>query len=113
MDETCEKVFQSFLNQNEDNFLQFFEKHRQDTLLKRKYYIELEKEKEKILDEFPKVADYLENGRILDMTDDEKQAVLKVIDIDEEIKVKELKEAFKLGFKEAYIYFEDMNMLSI
>ena len=47
------------------------------------------------------------------MTNEEKKAVLKIIDIQEKIKIIELKEAFKLGGKEAYILAEEMDMISI
>lgn len=45
--------------------------------------------------------------------DDEKDAILRILEIDEEIEKIEMKEFFKLGFKEAYIFFEEQEMLNI
>lgn len=40
-------------------------------------------------------------------------AILEIFELLGELDVIELKESFKLGFKEAYIYFNSMNMLKI
>lgn len=65
------------------------------------------------MEEYPKARTFLEDEKIIDMTNEEKKAVLKIIDIQEKIKIIELKEAFKLGGKEAYILAEEMDMISI
>ena len=41
------------------------------------------------------------------------KCILKIIDLEDDLVILEIKESFKLGFKEAYIYFEEMGMLNI
>lgn len=43
----------------------------------------------------------------------ETEEFYQLISIYEEMKILELKEIFKLGAKEAYIFFEEQNMLNI
>lgn len=47
------------------------------------------------------------------MRDDEQYAMLNVLDYETELDVIELKESFKLGFKEALIYLNNMGMLKL
>ena len=47
------------------------------------------------------------------LNDEEENAIIEILKFQEEINLIELKEAFKLGFKEAYIYFESMDMLKV
>ncbi len=57
------------------------------------------------MNEFPKVQKFLVDGEIVDMTDDEKDSALIVLDIDESIKEFEYKELFKLGSQSTYRHF--------
>ncbi len=107
------KLMDSFMNDFQNNFLQYFEKHRQKNLINREDYKELYDKKHIIYDEFPKVRTFLEDGLIIELTDDEKDAILRILELNEEIEKIEIKEVFKLGFKEAYIFFEEQEMLNI
>lgn len=107
-----EKVMDSFMNEYQSSFEQFFERRRQK-MMKREDYKSLEDEKKALYDKFPKLVDYLQNENIVDLSNEEKQAVLQIIDIQEKIKIIEYREAFKLGGKEAYIFFEEQGMLNI
>ena len=49
----------------------------------------------------------------IDLRDDEQYAMLNVLDYETELDVIELKESFKLGFKEALIYLNNMGMLKL
>ena len=81
--------------------------------MNREDYKELRDKKRAIMEQYPKARSFLEDEKIMDMTEQEKKAVLQILDIQEKIKIIELKEAFKLGGKEAYIFAEEMEMLSI
>ena len=48
-----------------------------------------------------------------DFAEEELKVVSKILELQLEMDFIELKESFKLGFKEAYIYFESMDMLKI
>lgn len=108
-----EKLMNSFWNENGMNFMQYFEKHREEKLLNREDYHELEEQYKNIANQFPKALDFLENENVGGLTLEEQNAILELIDLKEQIKVIELKEGYKLGFKEAYIFFEEMGMLNI
>lgn len=107
------KVMDSFMNEHENGFMQHFEKYKEKNLINREDYNRLVNEKKKIIDEFPNIQKYLINRQIVNMTDEEKEKILKVLSIDEDLKKIEYREIFKLGAKEAYIYFEEMEMLNI
>ena len=108
-----EKLMDSFWNENGMNFMQYFEEHRQEKLLNREDYHELEEKYKNIANQYPRALDFFENENVGEMTEEEQNAILKLIDLREQIKVIELKEGYKLGFKEAYIFFEEMGMLNI
>lgn len=108
-----EKLMNSFWNENGMNFMQYFEKHREEKLLNREDYHELEEQYKNIANQFPKALDFLENENVGGLTLEEQNVILELIDLKEQIKVIELKEGYKLGFKEAYIFFEEMGMLNI
>ena len=108
-----ERFMNSFINEYSDDFLAFFDNHRTKKLMNREDYKNLRDKKRKIMEEYPKARTFLEDEKIIDMTEEEKKAVLEIIDIQEKIKIIELKEAFKLGGKEAYILAEEMDMIRI
>lgn len=111
--EKFKKIMDSFLNETENGFRTYLEKHRKNHLINREDYKGIITEISAIKDKYPKVQEYLEDKTIIDMTDEEKEAVLKIIDLQDDIAIIEELESFKLGFKEAYIFFEEMNMLNI
>lgn len=108
-----EKLMDSFMNDSGNSFMQLFEVAREKHLLNREDYKTISDKMVEIMEEFPKARSFLQDEVITDMTDDEKDAVLRIIDLKEQIKVIEYKEAFKLGAKEMYIFLEDMDMLNI
>lgn len=112
MDE-YKKLLNSFLNETENGFRIYLEKHREEHLVNRKDYSNISKKISKIKTEYPKAQEFLENKTILDMTDNEKDAVLQIIDLQDDRTILEELECFKLGFKEAYIFFEEMGMLNV
>ncbi len=113
MREKIKKLEESFMNEHENGFENYFENQKEKNLKNREDYKLLEDEREKIMKDYPNVKMFLEDGEIVELSDDEKDASLKAIDIQEEMVALEHRAAFKLGFKEAYIYFEEMGMLNI
>lgn len=55
----------------------------------------------------------MEEQENVELSEKEANALNEIISLERELNIIELKEAFKLGFKEAYIYFESMDMLNI
>lgn len=108
-----EKVLSSFMNDYENNFDQFFENHRHNKLLNREDYAKLMAEKRKIFEKYPKILHLLEDDFVDGFSEEERKALGETFSILYEIMQIERKEAFKLGFKEAYIFFEEQEMLNI
>lgn len=107
------KVLNSFWDENREAFERSFQRHNEKILSKRTEYANLIKEKNKIYENYPKIKEFVENGKISKFETDEIEILKKLINIFNEIKTLELLESFKLGAKEAYIYFESMNMFNI
>ncbi len=107
------KLMDSFMNEHENGFMDHFKKHKERVLNDREDYKLLINEKNRIMQENSEIEQFLEYGECVDMTKAEKNLILRVLDIEDSIKKIEYKEIFKLGFKEAYIFFEEMEMLNI
>lgn len=104
---------QNFFDMYSDDFLDFFERHKSKKILNTSYYIRLKDEITRIKKENPKVTAFLEDNEITELSKEDGQAIFDILKIMEEMDTLDLKEAFKLGGKEAYIYFEGMDMLKI
>lgn len=113
MEEKVKNLMDSFFNEYDNDFTQLMDSHREKKLANREDYKEITNETNEIISKNPNIKKYLQNEEIVDLTDKEKESILNYIELQEEIKLIEQKEAFKLGFKEAYIYFEEMDMLNI
>lgn len=109
--ENLKKVLDSFMNDNGNSFMDQFEYYVEKKLLKREDYKELETLINDIELKYPRVQHYLEDEKITDMTDDEKKAVLRIIELYRDEQIIELKEAFKLGGKEMYVFLKEMDMM--
>ena len=103
----------SFFNEYQDNFMEYFETHKSKKLQNRKDFKEISNEIVELNNKYPNVQAYLEDEQIVDLSEKEREIVLKIIDLEDDLVTLEIKESFKLGFKEAYIYFEEMGMLNI
>lgn len=107
------KFMKSFMNEYSNDFLHYFEEHRAKKLINRKDYKELRAKKQVIMEKYPKARMFLEDEKVQDMTHEDLKAILQIINIEHKINIIEMKEAFKLGGKEAYILAEEMDMLNI
>lgn len=113
MEESKEKFISQYIDEWAEYFADYFENQRVSRIRLKPEYQKLEKEICKIKNKYPNVVTLLEDGENIKLNDEEEKAIIEIQNLQEEINLIELKEAFKLGFKEAYIYFESMDMLNI
>ena len=62
---------------------------------------------------YPRIMTLFDRDRVDEFTDEENEALLDVIRAESDRITIERKEAFKLGFKEAFIFFKENGMLKI
>jgi len=107
------KVLDSFLNEHDENFDEFFDRHIVEKVKDREDYIATRQIKRELMNKYPNIMGIFDMDRIPGLSEEENEAYLDVIRAEiDRIKI-ERKEAFKLGFKEAYIFFEEQGMLNI
>lgn len=102
----------SFINNNELNFVDYFEEDIEKNLINKEDYINLNNEIIKISDQYSKTSNFLQNGVLENLKDEELQAILDILDLKEQMRLLEYKEAYKLGLKDAYVFFKEMKMLN-
>ena len=108
-----EEIAGSFFDNYEEGFLEYLEVHKAQALKDREDYQTLNKKISELKYKYPNVRTFLEEKEPIDLRDDEQYAILNVLDYENELDVIELKESFKLGFKEALIYLNNMGMLKL
>ena len=108
-----EKLDEGFFDQYTDDFADYFENQRVMRIMLGSEYKKINKAICEIKDKHPNVTNFLEDEEIVKLNDEEEKAIIEILNLQEEINMIELKESFKLGFKEAYIYFKSMDMLKI
>lgn len=113
MEESKEEIIEQYTDEWGEYFADYFENQRVSRIRQKSEYQKLEKEICKIKNKYPNVVTLLEDGENIKLSNEEENAIIEILNLQEEINLIELKEAFKLGFKEAYIYFESMDMLKI
>ena len=108
-----EDMVNNFFDNYEDGFLEYLEAHKAHALKDRKEYQELNKNISELKYKYPNVRTFLEEKEPIDLKDDEQYAMLNILNYEIELEIIELKECFKLGFKEALIYLNSMGMLKL
>ena len=108
-----EEIAGNFFDNYEEGFLEYLEVHKAQALKDREDYQTLNKKISELKYKYPNVRTFLEEKEPIDLRDDEQYAILNVFDYETELDVIELKESFKLGFKEALIYLNNMGMLKL
>lgn len=109
MEELCE----GFFNEYSTDFYEYFDKHLVQNVIKKGEYKKIEDEIQEIKNKNPNLVTLLEDGEDVDLNYEDAKALNEILSLERELNIIELKESFKLGFKEAYIYFESMDMLNI
>lgn len=108
-----EEIVGNFFDNYEDCFLAYLEVHKTQALKDRKDYQNLNKNISELKCKYPNVRTFLEEKEPIDLREDEQYAMLNVLNYEIELDIIELKECFKLGFKEALIYLNNMGMLKL
>ena len=108
-----EELGEGFFNEYTTDFYEYFNKHLVKNVVKKGEYKKISDEIKQIKKEYPNLVSLLEEQENVELSFKEASALNEIISLERELNIIELKEAFKLGFKEAYIYFESMDMLNI
>lgn len=108
-----EEIIENFFDDFSDGFLEYLEAHKTKALAEREDYKAINEKIEEIKCRYPNARTFLEEKETIELREDEQNAVLDILAEQEILDIIELKEAFKLGFKEAIIYFKNMEMLEI
>jgi hypothetical protein len=108
-----EELYEGFFNKYSNDFYEYFDKHLVENVIKKGEYKKIEDEIQEIKNKNPNLITLLEDGEDTDLNYEDAKALNEILSLERELNIIELKESFKLGFKEAYIYFESMDMLNI
>jgi len=92
---------ESFINDYSSDFDDFFERYKRKELRKDGRYREILSKISKLKDKNPNILNYLENNEIKEFTKDEIEALLEIINLNEERVAMEIKGVFRLGIREA------------
>lgn len=108
-----DKVLDSFMNETNNLFSEFIGKRIRKNLENREDYLELKTKRNKIYEKFPGIRNFIEDVEPMNFGQKEADAFYEIVSISEEMRNLETREVFKLGAKEAYIFFEEQDMLNI
>lgn len=108
-----EKIDEGFFDAYSDDFWEYFDRHKVLNVLNKGEYKKINQKICKLKEKYPNVIKFLEEKEQVELSKEEQETIWRILELHGELDVLELKEAFKLGFKEAYIYFESMDMLNI
>lgn len=108
-----EELYEVFFNKYSTDFYEYFDKHIVENVINKGEYKSLEDEIKKIKNKYPNLVTLLEDREDVDLSYTDEKALNEILSLEREINIIELKEAFKLGVKEALIYLKSMNMLNI
>lgn len=107
-----EELEKSFIERYNDDFLYYVDDNRYDWM-KREEYIEAERKKNRIYEDYPRVEKYIETSNIPRLNKQDLEALREYMDIERDIDIIEQKQIFKLGFREALLFFKEMGLLQI
>ena len=107
------KVLDSFMNEENNNFNEFFHYKSKKILEKREDYIEIKNGINEIYKKYPQLQGFYEDEIPMNFDKETMKAFYDLLRYNDRIQILELREAFKMGAKEAYIFFEEQDMLNI
>ncbi len=108
-----DEYIKSFVDENDLSFNDFFDQHRVNILYKRQDYINLKNRKHEIYDKYPEIMHLIEDNTPMTFDNERVEAFCELQTILSMIDKLELKEAYKMGAKDSYIYMQSMDMLKI
>ena len=101
----------SFFDEYTDDFLDYLETNRMKIVRENTEYKQLEEKVSKIKEENPNVRTFLEEREAVPLTDVEQNAVLDILEIQGKMDNIEMKEVFKLGGREMFVFIKRMKLL--
>lgn len=101
----------TFFDEYTDDFLDYLEINRMKIVRKNAEYKELEDKVSKIKADNPNVRTFLEEREAVPLTDVEQNAVLDILEIQGKMDNIEMKEVFKLGAREMFVFIKQMKLL--
>ena len=108
-----EKVLNSFINEHKDAFNEHFNYFVKDKLSNREDYKSIMDKIHVLYEKYPDLREFIEDEKPITFNNEEVDAFSEWLGLNESLHIIELLEAFKLGGKEAYIFFEEQGMLNI
>ena len=108
-----DKVMDSFINEHKDAFNEYFNYYVKDKLQNREDYKGILDKIHNLYEEHPRLREFIEDEKPTSFNVEETDAFCEWLGLYDSLKNIELLEAFKLGGKEAYIFFEEQGMLNI
>lgn len=108
-----QKVLDSFINEHKDTFNEYFSFNVKNKIQDREDYKEIMDNIHAIYDKYPNLREFIEDEIPMNFGVEETDAFIEVYSLYDKLQIIELLEAFKLGAKEAYIFFEEQGMLNI
>lgn len=106
-----DKNQKTFFDEHTDDFLDYLETNRMKIVRENAEYKQLEDEISKIKEENPNVRIFLEEREAVSLTDVEQNAVLDILEIQGKMDNIEMKEVFKLGGREMFVFIKQMKLL--
>lgn len=101
----------SFFDEYTDDFLDYLETNRMKIVRENTEYKQVEEKVSKIKEENPNVRTFLEEREAVPLTDVEQNAVLDILEIQGKMDNIEMKEVFKLGGREMFVFIKQMKLL--
>lgn len=101
----------SFFDEYTDDFLDYLEVNRIKIVRENAEYKELENKISKIKADNPNVRTFLEEREAVPLTEVEQNAVLDILEIQGKMDNIEMKEVFKLGGREMFVFIKQMKLL--
>lgn len=105
-------IVESFFDTYSDDFFEYFDRHLVLKVMKKEEYKEKNSRISKLKEENPNVIAFLEDKENVDLSYQDQNVINEILKLQRKLNDIELKESFKLGFKEALIFLESMNMLN-
>lgn len=106
-----EKIVEGFFDTYSDDFFEYFDQHLVLKVMKEEEYKEKNSQISKLKEKNPNVMAFLEDKENVDLSYEDQNAINEILKLQRELNDIEIKESFKLGFKEVLIFLESMDML--
>lgn len=95
----------------EDDVREYLEVKTRKELKDNDEYKELNRKIEQIKTDYPNVRTFIEDNKVIKLSDEELQAILDIEYIQMDLNVLEMRAIFKQGAKETVIFLKQMNLL--